>query len=100
VTDTAVPVQAVVVSPATASVEAANAEPPKKKTNVGAFVRSAGLRAARTFTQAFLAVLTASPALHLNISVLDTAATAGFAAVLTLAQRILDETNIPTIPAG
>ena len=62
--------------------------------------RSAALRGARTFAQAFLAVLTAGPVLHLNAGVLKAGATAGFAGLLTLAQRLLDETAVPTIPAG
>ena len=65
-----------------------------------ALARSAGLRATRTFSQAFLAVLTAGPVLHLNAGVFKAGATAGLAAVLTLAQRILDDTAVPTIPAG
>lgn len=93
-TDIAVPVEAVAVNAATI-----NACPPKPS-RLGAFARSAGLRAARTFTQAFVAVLTASPVLHLDVSIVKTALTAGMAALLTLAQRLLDETNIPTIPLG
>ncbi len=93
-TDLAVPVEAVAMSPAPPGAAA------PQRSHLRATLHSAGLRAARTFTQAFIAVLTASPVLHLNVSVVKTAATAGFAAVLTLAQRWLDDTNVPTIPAG
>ena len=93
-TDTAVPVQEVVVSPATA-----NAEPPKKK-DLGAIARSALLRAARTFSQAFLGTLLAARTFDLHIGPLKSATAAGGAAVLTLAQRWLDTTPVPTIPAG
>ena len=93
-TDIAVPVQTVSLSPATVNVT------PPKRGGIAAVARSAGLRAARTFTQAFLAVVTAGPVLNLNVSVFKAAGAAGFAAILTLAQRVLDETKIPTIPAG
>ncbi len=63
-------------------------------------VRSALLRAARTFTQSFIAVLTASPVLDLNIPTLKAAAAAGLAAVLSLVQRWLDDTPVWTIPTG
>ena len=72
----------------------------RRPPRLSALARSAGLRAARTFSQAFLAVLTAGPVLHLNAGVFKAGATAGLAAVLTLAQRLLDDTAVPTIPAG
>jgi len=64
-------------------------------------VRSAGLRALRTFLQAFLAVVTAGPVLHLgSIPTYKAGLTAGVAAVLALAQRFLDPTPVPSIPKG
>lgn len=63
-------------------------------------VKSAVLRAARTFAQAFLAMVTAGPLLELDVSTLKAAAVAGLAAVLALVQRWLDTTHVPTIPAG
>ena len=64
-------------------------------------IRSALLRAARTWLSTFLAVLTASPLLSINVSVVKTAAVAGMASVLTVAQRALDEApGVPTIPPG
>lgn len=63
-------------------------------------IKSALYRAARTFVQAFVAFTTAAPVLDLNVSTLKAAAAAGFAAVVSLIQRALDDTNVPTIPAG
>lgn len=63
-------------------------------------VRSALMRAARTFTQSSLAVLTAGPVLNLNIPTLKAGGAAGLAAVLALVQRWLDDTPVPTIPTG
>ena len=94
-TDTAVPVQAVVVTPAAASVEA-----PTKKSKFADIARSAGFRAARTFSQAFLGTVLAGTTFHFGIEPLKSAGVAGFAAVLTLVQRWLDTTPVPTIPAG
>lgn len=94
--DTAVPVESVTVT--TASPATVNAPP--KGARYAAIVRSATLRATRTFAQAFIAVLTAGPVLHLNVGVVKAGATAGFAATLALVQRWLDSTSIPTIPAG
>lgn len=65
-----------------------------------ALIRSALLRATRTFLQSFLAIVTAAPVLELDISTVKAAAAAGLAAVLALAQRALDDSSIPTIPAG
>ena len=98
-TDITIPVQAPAALPAPAA-PAAGAAAAAKPARIGRIARSAGLRSARTFTQSFLAVLTAGPVLNLNVNVFKAAATAGLAAVLTLAQRMLDETDIPTIPAG
>jgi hypothetical protein len=63
-------------------------------------LRSAGVRALRTFLQAFLAVITAGPVLNLGIPTYKAGLTAGLAAVLALAQRLLDDTTVPTIPKG
>lgn len=63
-------------------------------------VQSAILRALRTFTQSFLAVVTAGPLLDLDVPTLKAAAVAGVAAVLALVQRWLDTTEVPTIPPG
>lgn len=63
-------------------------------------LHSALLRAARTFAQAFLATLTAAPVLNLEVPTLKAAALAGAAAVLAMVQRWLDDTRVPTIPAG
>ncbi len=63
-------------------------------------LRSAALRAARTFLQAFLAVVTAAPLLDVDVPTVKAGAMAGLAAVLALAQRWLDTTDVPTIPPG
>ncbi len=73
---------------------------PSKRRSLAETARSAGLRAARTFLQAFLAVITAGPVLHLGIPTYKAGLTAGLAAVLALAQRLLDDTAVPTIPRG
>lgn len=70
----------------------------RRRTKV--LIRSALLRAVRTFAQSFLAVVTGAPLLSLNVSTLKAAAVAGIAAVLTLAQRALDESPVPTLPPG
>lgn len=57
-------------------------------------------RAARTFIQSFLAVITAAPMLDLDVSTVKAAAVAGIAAVLSLIQRALDETPLSPIPPG
>lgn len=63
-------------------------------------IQSAILRALRTFTQAFLAVVTAAPLLDVDVPTVKAGAMAGVAAVLALVQRWLDTTEVPTIPAG
>lgn len=63
-------------------------------------LRSGLLRAARTFLQSFLAVVSSAPLLDLNVPTLKAAAAAGVAAVLALVMRWLDTTDVPTIPAG
>lgn len=63
-------------------------------------LRSALLRATRTFLQSFLAIVTAGPLLELDVPTVKAAAAAGLAAVLALVQRWLDSTDLPTIPPG
>lgn len=63
-------------------------------------LRSGLLRAARTFLQSFLAVVTASPLLDLDVSIIKAGAVAGLASLLALLQRWLDDTALPTIPPG
>ena len=63
-------------------------------------IRSALLRAARTFLQSFLAIVTATPLLDMDVPTVKAAAAAGLAAVLALVQRWLDSTPVPTIPPG
>ena len=70
------------------------------KAHLPALLVSGLLRAARTFLQAFLAVLTAAPVLDVSVPTLKAAAMAGVASVLALAQRFLDDTSVPTIPPG
>ena len=64
----------------------------------GTLVRSILVRAVRTFLQTFLAVLLAAPALDLSGPGLKAAAVAGLASVLSMAQRLLDETAVPSLP--
>jgi hypothetical protein len=61
-------------------------------------VKSTLIRASRTFLQTFLAVLLASPALNLSGPGLKAAAVAGLASVLSMVNRILDETPVPSLP--
>ena len=63
-------------------------------------VRNALIRAARTFLQAFLAVITGAPLLDLNVSTLKAAGVAGIGAVFSLIQRALDDTPLGVIPPG
>ena len=60
-------------------------------------MKSLLVRAARTFLQTFLAILLASPVLNLSGSGLKAAAVAGLASVLSMANRLLDETSIPSL---
>ncbi len=60
-------------------------------------MKSLLVRAARTFLQTFLAILLASPVLNLSGSGLKAAAVAGFASVLSMVNRLLDETSIPSL---
>ena len=57
-------------------------------------------RAARTFLQTFLAVITGAPLMNLDVSSVKAAGIAGLGAVLSLAQRALDETPFAPIPPG
>ena len=72
----------------------------RKRRHLLRVIRSALYRASRTFLQAGLAIITAAPLLNLDVSTLKAAAVAGIAAVLSLVQRALDESPLPTIPAG
>jgi hypothetical protein len=65
-----------------------------------ALIRSALLRAARTFSQAFVGTVVGAPVLGVHAATLRLAAVSGFVAVLTLVQRALDASPVPTIPAG
>lgn len=67
---------------------------------MGNTIKSATYRAARTFLQTFLAVITGAPLLDLNVSSVKAAAVAGIGAVLAMVQRALDETPISPIPPG
>lgn len=67
---------------------------------MSATIRSAVYRAARTFLQTFLAVITGAPLMDLNVSSLKAAGVAGLGAVFALIQRMLDETPISPIPPG
>jgi hypothetical protein len=60
-------------------------------------LKSLLVRAARTFLQTFLAILLASPVLNLSGSGLKAAAVAGLASVLSMVNRLLDETSIPSL---
>jgi hypothetical protein len=60
-------------------------------------MKSLFVRAARTFLQTFLAILLASPVLNLSGSGLKAAAVAGLASVLSMVNRLLDETSIPSL---
>jgi hypothetical protein len=64
----------------------------------GTLVKSLLIRAARTFLQTFLAVLLAAPALDLSGPGLKAAAVAGLASVLSMINRLLDETPVPSLP--
>jgi hypothetical protein len=63
----------------------------------GTLVRSILIRAARTFVQTFLAILLAAPALDLSGPALKAAAVAGLASVLSMINRLLDETPVPSL---
>ena len=60
-------------------------------------IKSVLIRAARTFLQTFIAVLLASPALNISLPGLKAAAVAGLASMLSMVNRLLDETPIPTL---
>jgi hypothetical protein len=60
-------------------------------------LKSLLVRAARTFLQTFLAILLAAPVLNLSGSGLKAAAVAGLASVLSMVNRLLDETSIPSL---
>ncbi len=56
--------------------------------------KSIGVRAAKTFLQTFLAVITASAVGTIDLSVVKTAAIAGGAAVLSLLQNLLANSEV------
>ncbi|MGH3664819.1 MAG: hypothetical protein ACRDU8_01790 [Egibacteraceae bacterium] len=60
-------------------------------------VKAVALRGARSFLQTFIAVLLASPVLDLSGPTLKAAAVSGFAAVLAMLHRLLDETSVPSL---
>lgn len=61
-------------------------------------LKSAAIRAARTFAQAFLAIYIAAPTVDLySTTVAKAAATAGIMAVISFAHRFLDETAVPSL---
>ena len=60
-------------------------------------VKSLFIRAARAFLQTFLAVVVASPALNLSLPGMKAAAVAGLASVLSMVNRLLDETPVPSL---
>jgi hypothetical protein len=60
-------------------------------------LKSLLIRAARTFLQTFFAILLASPVLNLSGSGLKAAAVAGLASVLSMVNRLLDETSLPSL---
>jgi hypothetical protein len=60
-------------------------------------LKSLLVRAGRTFLQTFIAILLATPVLNLSGSGLKAAAVAGFASVLSMINRLLDETSIPSL---
>jgi hypothetical protein len=60
-------------------------------------VKSLLIRAARTFLQTFIAVVVASPALNLSLPGLKAAAVAGLASVLSMVNRLLDESPVPSL---
>ena len=63
-------------------------------------LRSGGLKAVRTYLQAFLGTFYGLPLFDVNVATWKAAAAAGIAALIALVMRWLDETPIPTIPAG
>jgi hypothetical protein len=60
-------------------------------------VNSLLIRAARTFLQTFIAVVVASPALNLSLPGFKAAAVAGLASVLSMVNRLLDESPVPSL---
>lgn len=63
-------------------------------------LRRALIRAARTFLQAFLAVVTGAPLMNADVSTLKAAGFAGIGAVLSLAQNALEQATDAPIPRG
>src|SRR4030095_11494611 len=61
-------------------------------------LKSMLIRALRTFAHTFVAVLVAAPVLNLSGPALKAAAMAGLASVLSMVNRLLDETPVPSLP--
>lgn len=63
-------------------------------------IRRALVRAARTFMQAFLAVVTGAPLMNADVSTLKAAGFAGIGAVLSLLQNTLEQASDAPVPRG
>ncbi len=63
-------------------------------------MKSAAIRAARTFLQAFLAVVTGAPLMNADVSTLKAAGFAGIGAVITLIQNALEQASNAPVPRG
>lgn len=63
-------------------------------------IKKAVIRGARTFLQAFLAVVTGAPLLDLNVSTLKAAGVAGIGGVVALIQNALETASDAPIPRG
>lgn len=63
-------------------------------------IKKALIRGARTFLQAFLAVVTGAPLLDLNVSTLKAAAVAGLGALIALVQNALEQASDAPVPRG
>ncbi len=61
-------------------------------------IKNAAIRAARTFLQAFLAVVTGAPLLSLDVPTVKAAAVAGIGAVLSLLQNALEQASNAPVP--
>jgi r1t holin len=78
---------------------AASHEPPgpMRKLLRSKLFKSTAIRAGRTFLQTFLAVMLATPVLNVSGPTLKAAGIAGFASVLSMVHRLLDETPVPSL---
>jgi hypothetical protein len=70
---------------------------PMRKLPRSKLLKSMLIQAGRTFLQTFLAVLLATPVLDMSGPALKAAGVAGFASVLSLVHRLLDETPVPSL---